>query len=91
MIHVRNATYAQTQDFVRERRVAITYPEIIRSVQLAHYTLIEMLDIFGLCLLELSVAANSSSPVVPPIISTPSTAPDTSPKAGSSSGMPSVP
>jgi len=50
-----------------------------------------MRDIFSPCLLELSVAANSRSPVVRPIINTPRTAPDWSSKAGSSSGMPSVP
>jgi hypothetical protein len=55
------------------RRTDVPNDELLLSnvSALAHYTLLEMLDVFSLCVVEQSVAPTSSSPVIRPIASSP--------------------
>ena len=53
-------------------RVPTNHPESIRTSALAHYALLEMVDIFNLCIVaEQYVAPTNSSPVIPPTASSP--------------------
>ena len=72
MILARNPTDAHARDFRSEWRVPTIHPESIRTSVLAHYALLEMLDVFNLCIVaQRTVAPTNSSPVIPPRASSP--------------------
>jgi hypothetical protein len=66
MIPARNTIDAHAQDFVGNDELLLS-----NVSALAHYTLLEMLDVFSLCVVEQSVAPTSSSPVIRLIVSSP--------------------
>jgi len=77
MIPVRNAVDAHAQDFIVKNKLLISIVKHSYNA-LAHYKLLRKDDVFSLCaVVEQPVAPTNSSPLVPPIASSPRTTPTT--------------
>jgi hypothetical protein len=76
MIPARIATYAHAQDFMANDEFLLPILKAQHNA-FAHNTLLEMLDVFSLCVaVQMSVDPAQSTPVVPSAASRPRTAPD---------------